>query len=730
MTSIFSGNKIDRLQHCYRPFADVLSIANWSCHHIEGTGQDCRLFHANNSRCVYVQKIGTGLLSLIRSGLDTNIRAGQLERPITLPLLLSGIICISLSTEYHGAVSAAIPLPGMSSIPRNCFRILVVQLVVSSLLAGCGVTTEPTVVEPVVTTPTPGSIDALLALAERSSEPAASEYLITASERLLEEERIAAARDVVSRVAPTDTLPFTLRVRLAAILAELSLLDSDATGALAWLESDLTERLEQQRPALRRRVAEIRGRALLASRQYQDAATTLIELEELTPTIEGQQIGDLIWQAIQNLSEQQLTQLADNASSYELRGWVELARAMRIDQHSIASQIDSISRWQTVWNRHSAVQQLPSQLQRLDEVWNSRPRHIALLLPLREQIGRAVQEGFLSAYYQAMEANTDVPLISVYDTSEISEIGGIYQTAVESGAELIIGPLDKELVRQLDNLAALPVPTLALNYTDFATRHAESFFQFGLAPEDEIRQAASQAWSAGYRNAAIVAPDNIDYVRLQQAFASTWQSLGGNVVSTIRFSGEGEYADAIKQLLSIDASEERAARLEALLTRNTIEFVPSRRNDIDFIFLMANPRQGRQINPTLAFYFAGDIPVYALSAINDGSNNTLANQDLNGIIFTDSPWVLNQQDPLKVKVSASLRNTQGPLQRLRALGIDSFRIYARLEQLASGELTNFNGVTGALTMNENGTIERVPLTAVFRNGTAIVVANVEALASN
>jgi outer membrane PBP1 activator LpoA protein len=616
----------------------------------------------------------------------------------------------------------------MKAAHRNLIRFLIGQLVLLMALVACGITTEQPSNERETTAISPDSVAALLELAVLSEQPVASQYLITAGERLLEQAQASRAREVLSQVAPAQSLPAGLRLRLAAALAELALLTDDPAGALAWLQGDLAASIDQQPPELQRRFGEVQGRVLLASRLYPDAAVTLINLDTTGTGTDRQPLHDLIWQALQNLSAPQLTRLAGDADSYQLRGWVELARAMRASQHSIVDQIDSISRWENVWNRHSAAQALPSQLSKLDEVWNRRPRHVALLLPLQDQIGRAVQEGFLSAYYQSIESDTAVPLISVYDTTGVAEIRGIYETAVESGAELVIGPLNKELVRQLDNLSSMPVPTLALNYTDFADRNSDRFYQFGLAPEDEIRLAANQAWVSGYRNAAIVAPGNIDYARLQQAFAGIWENLGGNVVSTIRFAGEGEYADAIKQLLAIDASEDRAARLEALLPRNSVEFTPSRRGDIDFIFLMANPRQGRQINPTLAFYFAGDIPVYALSAINDGTNNQLANQDLNGIIFTDAPWVLDQQDPLKETVNLNLRNTQGPLQRLRALGIDSFRIYARLGQLANGELTNFNGATGALTMNQNGIVERVPLTAVFRDGSAVLVETTDALA--
>ena len=613
---------------------------------------------------------------------------------------------------------------------RNSFRYFAGPALVLSLLTACGTTSEPPQLEVEEPAISQDSIAGLLQLADRTPQPEASEYLIAAVEQLIEERDDSRARVILEDVAPVDSLNFTLRVRLAIARAELALLTDDPDGALAWLDSELTERLSQQQPALQRRAGEVRGRALLAAGNYMEAVSILTGLDDLSPSTDAQHFHDLTWQALQNLSGNQLNLVARSANSYELRGWVELARSMRAQQFSIASQIDAISGWQNVWNRHSAATMLPSQLRKLDEVWNRRPRHIALLLPLQDQIGRAVQEGFLSAYYQAMEVDSAVPRVSVFDTSGVTEIRGLYETAVESGAELIIGPLNKELVRQLDNLPDLPVPTLALNYTDFTDRNSNQFYQFGLAPEDEIRQVANRAWAEGHRNAAIVAPDSLDYSRLQDAFSRTWQNLGGNVVSTTRYTGEGEYADAIKHLLAIDASEDRAARIEALLPRNTIEFTPSRRGDIDFIFLMANPRQGRQINPTLAFYFAGDVPVYALSAINDGSNNRLVNQDLNGIIFIDTPWVLSQQDALKQQLNLSLRSTQGPLQRLRALGIDSFRIYARLEQLANGELANFNGVTGALTMNRNGIIERVPLAAVFIDGAAVLADDLDSVALN
>jgi outer membrane PBP1 activator LpoA protein len=343
-----------------------------------------------------------------------------------------------------------------------------------------------------------------------------------------------------------------------------------------------------------------------------------------------------------------------------------------------------------------------------------------LLLPLQEQYGNAIQEGFFSAYYQALNVSREVPRITIIDSSNQVNVNPLYDSAVARGADLIIGPVDKELVNQLQQRPELPVPTLALNYVDDTQYTPANLYQFGLAPEDEIIQAASMAWQAGHRNAAILTPLGSEDQRLRAIFAEEWQRLGGKLVSTATFSGDSDYSDVIKQLMAIDSSEARASLLMELLPRSNVEFTPRRRNDIDFIFLIANPLQGRQLKPTLAFHFAGDIPVYAMPSIYDGLSNQSENSDLNGIIFTDAPWVLDEIDPLRVEIANNLRLSQGPLQRLRAMGVDSFRMYPRLQQLATGELNTLQGTTGSLSMS-NQRIQRVLQAARFVDGMAIVI---------
>ena len=227
------------------------------------------------------------------------------------------------------------------------------------------------------------------------------------------------------------------------------------------------------------------------------------------------------------------------------------------------------------------------------------------------------------------------------------------------------------------------------------------------------------AWESGHRNAAVLMPDTSDYGRLQNFFIESWKDKGGQVVASTNFFGDSDYADVIKHLMAIDSSEARAERLLDLLPRRNMEFTPRRRSDIDYIFLVANPRQGRQIKPTLAFYFAENIPVFSIPSIYNGRDNQQENRDLDGIVFTDAPWILNPGGELNEKINSNLRQAQGPLQRLRAMGIDSFMLYPRLFQLAERQVDSLRGTTGILTMSENQRIHRNLEPARFEDGLAV-----------
>src|SRR5690606_10159202 len=105
-------------------------------------------------------------------------------------------------------------------------------------------------------------------------------------------------------------------------------------------------------------------------------------------------------------------------------------------------------------------------------------------------------------------------------------------------------------------------------------------------------------------------------------------------------------------------------------------------------------------------------------SIYDGGTNPAANRDLNNIIFNDAPWVLDGTDPLKPAVVQTWSAASGPIQRLRAMGVDAYRLYLRMEQMRAYPYTRVSGATGLLSYREDGSIHRQLRNAVIVNGIA------------
>ena len=280
-----------------------------------------------------------------------------------------------------------------------------------------------------------------------------------------------------------EDYPETLQLRAALLEAQLALRNGQTAKAVSLL-TETADTSFEDRPELLSEYLLVLGQAYQDDGQYELALASYLRLGETGTANAGVSLNvhNEIWDAITRFSPAQLDNFASTANSYQSRGWVELARVVNSEQYSIRSQLDAIRQWQRIWSQHPASQQLPQRLTKLELSWQQRPKHIALILPLQDSAGKAIQEGFLSAYYAALDISRDVPKISVFDSSNLSNVYPIYDAAVASGADLIIGPLYKQLVNQLQQLDELPVPTLALNYSDDSINLSNNLTQFGLAP--------------------------------------------------------------------------------------------------------------------------------------------------------------------------------------------------------------------------------------------------------
>jgi len=459
------------------------------------------------------------------------------------------------------------------------------------------------------------------------------------------------------------------------------------------------------------RAGQLRARGYLLGRRYLASARELIYINRLLPAEARSGNHETIFSNLLQLSEKTLQLKAEQSITSEIRGWLSLAAMTKRFQDDPLRQLNSLKKWQQVWPNHSAAIIVPASLRILSRIVEERPENIALVLPLNGKlgaIGRAIRDGFIAAHYQLTPDSS----LKIYDSSS-GEIVDIITRAVSDGAELIIGPLDREKVTKVAKLP-LKVPVIALNRT-LNSEINSNLYQFGLAPEDESRQVADKVSEDGLLKGLIIAPDSEWGDRNLEAFTERFTERGGLIVDSIRFTAQRDYSDLIKSLLNVDSSEQRAAGLRRI-TGERFEFTARRRQDIDFVFLLSNATQARGINPTLAFFYAEDIPVYATSHVHIGTDSQINAIDMNGIRFCDIPWKLTKNDGTKQLVVDSWRAASSQLSPFYALGVDAHRIYPRLQQLKEFPEEKIFGATGILKLNKDNIVNRSLMWAQFRNG--------------
>ena len=585
-------------------------------------------------------------------------------------------------------------------------------------LAGCGTSPEQPAPQ-VRQQPAKVSAQELLRQARQANPQERNRLILAAAERHIENRKYEQARQLLVGM-DVDSLDDSAYVKHTDLLASLALREGSNILALGILTKP---RLEQQwhsmEPARELSLREKRAQAFdLMGEAEQAVSERILLASQLTdPAAEARNLNDL-WRGLMSISLQRLQDLSHSAMSDTERGWYALGAIGKNNQLDLDQQQQLLQSWQERWLNHPAQTNLPDDLRLLKSLIDSQPSQIALLLPQEGKLaeaGQAVRDGFFAAYYQALANGRRVPQVRQYDST--GDIIAAYEQAVADGAQLVIGPLDKEKVTELSLLPGFKVPLLSLNYPEPApVENQPGFYQFGLALEDEARQVARQAYAEGHRQAMVIIPEQEWSERSARAFAAEWESLGGLVVNRSQFKAGSNYSKLVKDALLIEQSKARSAQLQQLLGIN-LESAPRSRSDVDMIFLIANPAQARQIKPTFAFHYAGNIPVYATSQVYSGEPNAKVDRDLNGIRFNTMPWLFDNTSAEKQAIK-KYSQSAAVYERLQALGADAFRLYARLPQLAQSEQMRLYGATGTLRMLPGGRIEREQIWARFRNGLA------------
>lgn len=514
--------------------------------------------------------------------------------------------------------------------------------------------------------------EAYLALAKESQPPARQALELRAAEAFYQAGQSQRALRTLGAIdsgrlstgARNQERLLAARVAVQAALPERALKEIGGLGSFGLSESDRIERLGLKAAAYRQ------------NGDFVQAAQTLDEMDRLLKDASerrANQVSLLMTLAAANPAS--LKQLQSQGSQ-RMRAWASLAEAF---SGADGSEAGLMARYRPWRSKHGSmgVENLPRAYAAAlagdyppgTDAW--------VLLPRSGRFsgaGQVILDGLREA--DGRNDGSRRPRLQVTDSAGNAEAA--YQRAVAGGADLIIGPLQKPSVNAVTGHQAVPTPTLALNRNTNNRALPEKLYQFALAPEDEAVSAANHAWASGLRSALLLYPSGRWGNRMASAFREHWLALGGKLAE------EAVYGDT-------DAS--KVTSVETLLAPATG----------DLIVMIASSADAPRLWQALKIANTRGLPVLATSHVYDGSSG--AAQALLGLYFVDIPWLIEPSGSA-ARAAPGTTDSNATLTRLKAMGVDSYRLAPRGEAMSAHPGHFFSGVSGGLSFDGTGRILR------------------------
>ncbi len=177
----------------------------------------------------------------------------------------------------------------------------------------------------------------------------------------------------------------------------------------------------------RKRYLMIKAKNEKASQDYLSAALSTIELSQLDDSFDYR--NEIISTIMRASSQELSTALFNLDLSVQQQGWIQAAIAAQSQSQ------ESIDEWKSRWQEHPAIALFNQ---------NNQYNNVAVLLPLSgkyKNIAKSIQQGMVAA----LQNNNSDQRLNFFDTGSSGEtFSYAWYGAIESGAEFIIGPLDKK----------------------------------------------------------------------------------------------------------------------------------------------------------------------------------------------------------------------------------------------------------------------------------------------
>ena len=548
--------------------------------------------------------------------------------------------------------------------------------------------------------------------------PKADANFLGAAQRFLESGFTSPASSALDNVTSNDpgSWPDNQRQLLRGALA---LANQKPEGALRLVERLSPDAMDSRQHLL---MMELQLRAFFATGEIHQALILMRTGSAERPVPKGiNPLYRLAFSQLARLSSRTLAELdADPALTAEDRAWITLASLYARDGWNLFGLRNAFSKWVTQHQQHPATNSVLTTLAP-PECTSTDGAQVALLLPLSSSY-REAASAFRDGFFSLHEADSDPakPAIKVYDFGDqIELVPDYYQQALKDGASQVVGPLGRRAVTALAQWQRFPVPTLLLGSTGSGLRPGG--FSLDLSLQNEARALVNHARGRGLRRALILHGSDQRSTASANAAATAWAHQGGIIAGTAKIpKGVDDYSTTLAKLLGLADSARRGEMLQALLGNSTrLYTVPRRRQDFDVIFLLSDQSIARMLKPQIDFHRASSVPVYSMNTIFSGKPNLVNDLDLEGIVFSDMPWLVRtggRFDRTTLPFALNTPYRYSVTDRLFALGMDAYVLNRLATCMRADPQQIYAGASGLLSVGWDGRVHRTSDWVRFTDG--------------
>lgn len=346
--------------------------------------------------------------------------------------------------------------------------------------------------------------------------------------------------------------------------------------------------------------------------------------------------------------------------------------------------------------------------------------------------------------FDAPHGGTEKITLLIRDTEGSPEITSSAVEALANGEHVvgIIGPLSSKVaVAAAGEAESMGVPIITLTQKEGITDEGEMVFRNFLVPSEEIKTLVNTSVrELGLKRFAILYPDNPYGRFFMNRFWDGLKEAGGSVTAVESYKpDQTDFRDQIRKMTGLYYPRPRSVteKLREMRTpfEQETELEPAKPQpiiDFDAVFIPDDYQKIAMIAPQLMYHDVTDVRLIGTSLWQSPKLIEMAGRYVQGAIFTSGFFGKDEDPAVRTFVKDYEKAFESEPGILAATGYDTIRFLRAA--VKNGDvrtrkdlckailaLQDYHGVTGDMSFDSRGEVQKVPLVLTIKGRKMMVL---------